>query len=194
MTPGQSTKQNTNAYLKWLRKGLRPHLAKHVRLDNLELIIENGRAFNIMYDALVSSAIAEPGNTWAKTPFQKDVFQLLPIHYKSVSFPSRYRVATYPGCVSPAGVHCLVKIFMAHPYMRKAGDDCTRIMLFGQKPENMLILAVHTDRRQEYYTGRDNTTHGRTHKSYVYNGKWIHYGYSIPKPTMGYKIRLPDRH
>jgi hypothetical protein len=179
-----------SAYVDWLKRGLNKHLARRVSLDNLELIIENGRAFNVMRDALVSRYIYEHDNTWAKTQLTKDMFQLLPIDYKSVSFPSRYCVATYAGGLGSERVHCLAKLFMKHPYVRQAGDDCTRFILFGQRPENMLILAVHTDRRSS-----SNSPHlgggakGRTHKAYVLGNQWINYDISLPGPTMGYKIR-----
>ena len=179
-----------SVYINWLRRGLRTHLARRISLDDLELIVENGRAFNIMHDALTSRHIAEPNNTWAKTPLTKSIFQTLPWHYKSVSFPCRYCVSTFPTGTDPAGTHCLLKIFMSHPYVRQSGTDCTRFMLFGQRPENMLILAVHTDNRSSGNSNRVSVAEtGRTHKSYVHDNKWIHYGISIPRPTMGYKIR-----
>jgi hypothetical protein len=177
------------AYIDWLRRGLRTHLARRISLDDLELIVENGRAFNIMHDSLASRHIADPNNTWAKAPVTKSIFQTLPWHYKAVSFPCRYCVATFPTGTDPAGTHCLLKIFMSHPYVRRAATDCTRFMVFGQRPDNMLILAVHTENRS---SGTSNSISvaetGRTHKSYVLDKQWIHYGLSIPGPTMGYKI------
>jgi hypothetical protein len=182
-----------SVYINWLKRGLRTHLARRISLDDLELIVENGRAFNIMHDSLATRGIAEPNNTWAKTPLTKSIFQTLPWHYKSVSFPCRYCVSTFPTGTDPAGTHCLLKIFMSHPYVRRAGTDYTRFMVFGQRPENMLILAVHTDDSRSstsWVEGRaPSGTAGRTHKSYVLGKQWIHYGLSIPGPTMGYKIR-----
>lgn len=177
-------------YINWLKRGLRKNLAQRISLDDLEIIVENGRAFNIMHESLATRGIAEPNNTWAKTPLTKSIFQTLPWHYKAVSFPCRYCVAVYPTGTDPAGRHCLLKIFMLHPYVRQAGTDCTRFMVFGQRPENMLILAVHTaDRSSSNSPHLGGGTCGRTHKSYVLGNQWIHYGISLPGPTMGYKIR-----
>lgn len=165
--------------LRWLRRGLAIYMRSRVTREALGLIIEDGYEFTKTRQCIIENDIEDDIKTWCWAPLNADALQLLPIDIKSISHPTAVKCSIFRDSYYPAGKAHLPAMIDNHPYVRN-GASTVRILVFGTRPENMMVISVTTNRMKGF--------NGRVHKAYLNNKSWITYGISLQSPTMGFKL------